>query len=638
MSSLIVRAVTGALLGAASLNALSFAYAQSADDESRQDTITVTASRLNLAPREIGSAITTIDRVAIETGQIIALKEVLQDIPGVQITAGRPGGSNNISIRGSDNDQVLFLFDGIELGDPSSTSTQFSSDNMTSLDIARVEVLRGNQSSLYGSDAIGGVINIITQRATENGIRLNAEAEAGGYAGVGSEHGDHLLKRGGVSLLGKNGPLDYRVTATGTVTEGPSIADPRTGRAVTEEDDYWVWALSGRVGYQLSDMVSGQLVSFYNSSSTDLDNTTSDSANNVDKKDLGVAAQFTHETTDAAWKNELTLSRYNAERLYFGPSYSRQGDLYDGTKDSALFITRYIGLEKVQVSAGLSWEDESTDQETRFSGSFSESVTTRSVFTELAFRPVEALSLTVAGRLDDNQRFGQFDTYRVTGAYFLPATLAGADVKFRASYGTGAKAPGLYQLFDPTYGNADLNVETSEGYDAGVDINWANAAFELSAFNTDIEDEIAFGYPAGKPSGGYIQFGRTKAQGVELGGRFTLTDRLTLSQSFMVLDAQNEETGLWLGRPRYSGSTSATAQLTNRLDVTTRLRYRSDNASSFSGRTSGFVTVDLLGNFDLTERIALYGRLVNALDHDYQLTYGRNELNRSLYVGVRARL
>lgn len=638
MFSLIVRALTGALLGAASLNALSFAYAQPSDDESRQDTVTVTASRLNLAPREIGSAITAIDRVAIEAGQVIALKEVLQDVPGMQITAGRPGGSTSVSIRGSDNDQVLFLFDGIELGDPSSTSTQFSSDNMTSLDIERVEVLRGNQSSLYGSDAIGGVINIITQRATENGIRINAEAEAGGYAGVSSQHGDHLLKRGGVSLLGKNGALDYRLSATGTVTEGPSIADPRTGTNVTEDDDYWVWALSGRIGYRFYETFSGQIVSFYNSSSTDLDNTTSDSPNNVDKKDLGLAAQLIHETEDGAWKNELTLSRYNAERLYFGPSYSVTGDLYDGTKDAALFVSRYSGFDKVQVSAGLSWEDESTDQVTRYSGSFREGITTSSVFAEFAFRPVEALSITVAGRLDDNERFGQFDTYRVTGAYFLPATLAGGDVKFRASYGTGAKAPGLYQLFDPTYGNADLKVETSEGYDAGVDVNWANAAFELSVFNTDIEDEIAFGYPADKPFGGYIQFGQTKAQGVELGGRFTPTDWLSLSQSFMVLDAQNEQTSRWLGRPRYSGSTSATAQLTGRFDVTTRLRYRSDNASSYGGRTAGFITLDLLGSYDLTERIELYGRLLNALDHDYQLSYGRNELNRSLYLGIRARL
>ncbi|KCZ99037.1 TonB-dependent receptor [Hyphomonas polymorpha PS728] len=637
MSSHAVRAITGALLGAASLNSLSFAYAQSTEDESRQETITITASRLNLAPREIGSAIAVVDRAALETGQIIALKETLQDIPGVQISAGRPGGSTNVSIRGSDNDQVLFLFDGIKLGDPSSTSTQFSSDNMTSLDVERIEVLRGNQSSLYGSDAIGGVINIITQRATEEGIRFNVEAEAGGYLGVSSEHGDHLLQRGGVSLLGKQGKLDYRLSLTGTKTEGPSIADPRTGLSVTEDDDYSVWAISGRAGYQFSETLSGQVVGFYNDSSTDLDNTTSDSVNTVDKKDTAYAVQLTHETPDSAWKNELTLSRYNAERLYFGPFYSSGGDLYDGTKDTALFITRYTGFDKVQISAGLNWEDESTDQVTLYSGNFSEGISTTSVFTELAFRPTEALSITVAGRLDDNERFGQFDTYRVTGAYYLPATLAGGDVKLRASYGTGAKAPGLYQLFDPTYGNAGLKVETSEGYDAGVDISWARAALEFSVFHSDVEDEIAFGYPPGKPSGGYIQFGRTKKQGAELGLRYSVTDWLSLSQSFMVLDAQNEETGLWLGRPRYSGTTSATAQLTDRFDLTTRLRYRSDNASSYGGVTPGFVTLDLLGNYDLTSRVALYGRLVNALDQDYQLSYGRNELNRSLYLGVRAR-
>src|SRR5690606_28926926 len=148
----------------------SAAWAQDGDEA-----IVVTASRVTSEAREIGSAITVVSEADLERDQITFIKDALQDVPGVVVSTDRPGDFSNVSIRGSNNDEVLWLIDGIELGDPSSTSTQFQADHLISSDVARMEVLRGNQSSLYGSDAIGGVINIITRRATEDGIGVSAE-------------------------------------------------------------------------------------------------------------------------------------------------------------------------------------------------------------------------------------------------------------------------------------------------------------------------------------------------------------------------------------------------------------------------------------------------------------------------------
>jgi vitamin B12 transporter len=139
--------------------------AAQADDE---DTILVTASRLQLTDAQIGSAITVITAEQLESGQILLGKDVLQDVPGVQISNDRPGALTGVYLRGSRNEHVLVLLDGQELGDPSNLSTSFQFDHLRAADIERIEVLRGNQSSLYGSDAIGGVINIITSGCSDS--------------------------------------------------------------------------------------------------------------------------------------------------------------------------------------------------------------------------------------------------------------------------------------------------------------------------------------------------------------------------------------------------------------------------------------------------------------------------------------
>src|SRR5690606_38228469 len=162
---------------------------------------------------EIGSAVSVLTAEDLQRSQTVFVKDALQDIPGVITSSDRPGAYTSVSIRGSNNDEVLYLVDGIELGDPSSTSTEHRADHMIAADIASIEVLRGNQSSLYGSDAIGGVINITTKRATKDGVEANAEIEGG----------SHGTLNGGASLLAKTGALDLRLTATGYMHDGPSL-------------------------------------------------------------------------------------------------------------------------------------------------------------------------------------------------------------------------------------------------------------------------------------------------------------------------------------------------------------------------------------------------------------------------------
>ncbi len=583
----------------------------------------VTAARTTDYVEEIGSAVSVVTARDLERNQIRFLKDALQDVPGVQISSDRPGDMTSVSIRGSSTDEVLWLIDGIELGDPSNISTAFSPDHLVTRDIDRIEVLRGNQSALYGSDAIGGVVNITTRRGPQDDVEISAEAEAGSYG----------TTAGGVSVLGGTGPMDFRVTATGYEHSGPSLADPATATGpATEQDGYSRYGFSGRVGIEASDRLRLQAIGFWQDAFSDLDNTSSDSNDIVRKVEHAVAGQALYEGGDFSAK--ATATRYQARRLYFGQWYAPEGDLYRGTKDNVLLDLSWQPARFISLAAGGNLEREKTNQTTSFSGSFQEEMNTNSAYAEIALRPTDQLTLTGAGRIDDNNRFGTFDTYRATVAYVLPGL-----AKLRASYGTGAKAPGLYQLFDPSSGNPDLQAETSEGWDAGADFHPSNGLkFQFSYFSQRKRNEIVWD-ASRPPFGGYAQFGRTRAQGVEFGLTAEPHEAVRISQMLSYTDHEvaNVPGAAYAdsGRPKYTGTTSVTVLPTETVELTMRARYRDKDTSGFGGVTNAYAVVDLLGSYDILPNVQLYGRVVNLFDKQYQMSYGTNTLGLSGYGGVR---
>jgi vitamin B12 transporter len=632
-----------ALVAAGPLSAQSVKLADAAPDDSGD--IVVTASRVVSEAREIGSSVSVVTAPDLQQNQAGFVLQALLDVPGVYLNTDRPGDGNvpTVSIRGSTNDEVLWLIDGIKLGDPSSPSTQFTPDQLTSADVSRIEVLRGNQSSLYGSEAIGGVINVITRRATHDGLEVNAEAETGSYGEAS----------GGASVLGKSGAFDFRLTGTGYNQNGPSSEDPREfnppiTNAQAEQDRYWRYGVSGRVGYQISPNFSLMATGFWLNSRTDFDGTSynadytiaypADSSDYVRKREYAVGAQGEYKSDDGNWKVDVTGSRYNAHRLYFGIYNSPTGDLYDGTRDEVTANVAYGGAGLVSVNVGSNYEWEH-DNQNAYGDLLQADVHTGSVYGEAALRPLAGLTLTGAVRYDDNSRFGGFTTFRATGAYVI------GRAKLRASYGTGAKAPGLYQLFDPLYGNPNLKPETSRGGDAGVDFT-VNAILtaQLTYFYNHKHDEIAFNYAAScadPAQGCYQQYGRAKAQGVELGLVLQPVGWLNIHQSFSYVDYQQDtsiagnQPYVDPGYPRYVGTTSVTVNPIRKASVEVRVRYQDRNLTGYFGPTQPYAVVDLLGSYKLTDRIELYTRIVNLFDKYYHVTSGYQTLGLSAYGGVR---
>ena len=591
--------------------------AQARAQLSEPDDVIVTGSRMRLDARQLGSAVTVVTRAEIEAGQTLLAKDILQDVPGVQISNDRPGAVTSIYLRGADNDQVLVLLDGLELGDPSNISTQFQFDHLNAGDIERIEVLRGNQSSLYGSDAIGGVINVITRQPAADGTHFSMDAEAGSYG----------LERLDASVTGNSGKFDYRFGANTFSADGPSRADPTAGPA-DEKDAYDRVGISARFGVQFTPGWRLELRGFASDTETELDGTGQDAtfAPLIEKDDTATAVTLARDDLAGRWHHELSFSQFEAERVY-----PDSRDRFNGDKNNLRFSSSFSASNRVSLAFGFDLEEENTDQWTGFSGSFLAATDTNSLFAEAALAPSSDFTLTLAVRQDDNERFGTFVTHRVTAAYSLG--VAGPETKLRASYGTGAKAPGLYQLFDPTFGNAELKVEESAGYDLGLDLVWPGGEIlAVSYFSNDIENEIDFQWPAG-----YLNLGATRAQGIETQFSAPVSERLDWSLSYTYLESHNAATQTWLGRPRNTAMARLNVAATERLSLTARARYRSRNAASFGGITGSFVTVDLLSSYDISERLEFFARIVNLFDRDYQYEWGSSTYDRSAFAGVRMR-
>lgn len=599
---------------AASIFGLALPVAAQVNDA---DTVIVTGNRTGLDARQIGSAITVVTAAELEAGQITFVKDALQDVPGVQISNDRPGAVTSVYIRGSDNDQVLVLLDGLELGDPSNIATAFQFDHLNAADIERIEVLRGNQSSLYGSDAIGGVINVITRKPAEDGVGFDVDAGAGSY-GVRSLD---------AAVSGDTGLIDYRFSGSSFRADGPSRADSNAGPAV-EDDKYARRSVSAQLGFDLTPDLHLKLRAISSATETDLDGTGEDATflPEIEKDESIYALTVVHEETESPWRHELSYSQYEAERFY-----DSSGDRFTGNKDSLRFWSAFDATDAVSLAVGLELESEATDQMTSFSGSFVAGNATDSVFAEVAVTPLDAFTLTAAVRSDDNDRFGIFRTHRVTAAYSLSG--AAAETKLRASWGSGAKAPGLFQLFDPSFGNQDLGVEESRGYDIGFDRLWpGGATLQVSYFNLDIDNEIDFLWPSG-----YLNRGETEARGVETLYSRSLSARLDWSLSYTYLESHDRETSSWLGRPRNSATTQLSIDVSEGVRLTARARYRSMNAASFGGVTDSFVVVDFLGSYQVSQQLEVYARVVNLLDEDYQYEWGSSTYDRSVFAGVRLR-
>ncbi|MEL6388407.1 MAG: TonB-dependent receptor [Pseudomonadota bacterium] len=608
-----------ALLCAVSLSIAVPAFAQDADTEQATlDTIIVEGSRLDQTATEIGSSVTIITAEDIEELGFDFALDAVAAAPGVTINSnGAFGGSASVRIRGASSEQTLVLVDGVAVNDPTSPGGGFNFARLDTENIERIEVLKGPQSTLWGTDAIGGVVSITTKRP-----------DPGLGGSVFGEYGSFNTFRSGASVENANDTGDFRLAIVGTSSDGISKADEDNGN--TEDDAYEALTLSAKGGLNLggdarlsADVLWTDAESEFDSFSGGAQGSVADGDEVSETEELSANISLTGSLFDGRLENLVLIGYSDISRQNFtngAQSFDAEGDRtvyrYQGTLSINEMNTLAFGAEREESTAN--------DDDTSIDG----------LFALYEFKPTEALTLTGGLRVDDHARFGSETTGRVAAAYNPTETLT-----LRASWGQGFKAPTIFQTTffccGATEPNADLQAETSEAFDIGLDWRSPDGRAEagITYFDQDTENQINFSFAVG----GYENIAEVESRGVELYGAYQLTDWLRVSADYAYIDAKDGNGNALVRLPEHSGDITLSVDPTGPFSGALLVRYNGEEPNTNGTTLDSWTRVDLTGSYELTERVEVFGRIENLFDEEYQQILGYGTPDLSGYLGVRLR-
>ncbi len=606
--------------------------------------IVVTATRILTPEREVASSITVIDRQEIERKQRRFVVDLLREAPGVDVVqSGGPGQPSQVFLRGAKPEHTLVLIDGIEANDPFSPGRTFNFAGLTTDNIERIEIIRGPQSTLYGSDAMGGVVNIITRRGV---------GPPSGF--VTGEAGSRDTYRTAVGLRGAQGAFDYSLSLSHYTTRGISAADASLP-GNTKRDGYENTTLSSLLGWTPNDAFSLDLILRYSDGEGELDQfggPFGDDPNYFfrDKAFFG-RLQGTLVTPDGRWEQKLGVSFTDYDRRF--------RDDPDPMRPMTMLRSKYKGrilklawqsdfyLSDVHtITFGLETEEESGRSRIHSEselGPFTsvipeQKARTNSAYLQDSINIGDTFFATVGARIDDHEEFGSETTYRIAPAYLIEET----GTKLKGSWGTGFKAPTLFQLFSE-FGDPDLDPERSKGWDVGVEQHLAGDRLMVGAtyFHNTFDDLIDFN-PA---TSTYFNIDRARTRGVELTGAVRATDDLSFRATYTRQDTEDRNTGeSLLRRPEDQVSFDVNYTLRRKTNLNLNVVYvgrREDmDFNVFPAERvdlSSYMLVNLAAVHDVSDRFQLFGRIENVLDKDYQEVFGFGTPGRGFFGGVTVR-
>jgi vitamin B12 transporter len=650
---LLMTALTLAALGAAA----------AAQEVKKVDPVVVTATKIEEPLEQLGSAVTVIGEDELRSYDYTALGDALRRVPGVEITqSGSYGKTTSIRIRGANPNQVQVLVDGVRVKSPTLGTAELA--DITLDQIERIEIVRGPQSTLYGADAIGGVVNIITKRG-RGPFSLYGSAEGGNY-------GTHRERAG---FSGSAGPFDYSLGGSWFESNGQFPNDGTEQRS-----------LVGQIGLSLPYDGRIGLTTRYNRNKTELpfDGLTPlrfspffvlDPNASQDSETLTLSLQWEQRPVEWFEARARYGQYWNWQdfRDPFTPEDTASGnvDSFTGNFRSQVNVKRreaevltawHAGKwNTLTLAAEQRWEEaENTSFTAGVRERFRADQDTFSWFIQDELRLFDRVVLSGGRRWDNHSEFGSATTYRASGLVLIKET----DSKVRGSWAQGFRAPTLNDLFFPDstgglcppFGNPNLKPERSESWDAGVDQNLFKRRVRLGVtyFHNEFEDLITTvtvpPTPAGVAAGFEVCFqsgnvGRARSEGVEFSSEFEPWDWLLFAVNYTFTDAENTVTGGELpGFARHRWNASVTITPLPRLSLFVQAHVTSSRffAEGFP-RTPGYHRIDLGGRFRLTERrgafpaLDFFARLNNATDEGYMETLGFPALGINALVGLEAR-
>ncbi|MEM6795471.1 MAG: TonB-dependent receptor [Acidobacteriota bacterium] len=581
-----------------------------------EETLIVSSSLIERPEGLVGSSVTVIDREEIERRGKDTVLELLRSVPGLEVAqTGGPGKTTSVFIRGGNSNHTLVVIDGVRVN--GNTTGAFDFANLTPDNLERIEVLRGPQGVLYGSEAVTGVISIRTR---------TGEGELQGYASGAVGSAEYSRFAAGVSGASSSGAVRYSVAASRVATDGVSAASEEAGN--TEDDPWTNLAISGQLETPFWGDGTLSLAVRHTEGDTDIDGFTfgvgpSDDLNAEQERENTVATLRLEKKITEGWTQTLVVARSDDRLTGIDPDNPFGNFNIEGVNTTARTQADLTVHERGLLSIGYQVEK----REAENVGSFDESLYLRSAFAETLWSLGERSSVSVGVRYDDHSVFGDETTYRVAASLGMARGF-----RFHGSLGTGFKAPTFNDLYFPGFGNLDLRPETSRGFDAGFE--WRAAqddwTIDLTYFDNEIEDLILFTFPAG-----FVNVAEAETSGFELSLAWQPSESFELRASHTLTETEDLATGLQLARrPENRTTLDVFFEPAPRLRATASLIAISDRIDSDGSEMDDYERVDLSVDYRLNERFRPFARIENLFDQDFAEIPGFTSPGATFVVGL----
>jgi len=621
------------------------------NDDLEQTVVTATRTAQPLA--KTGSSVAVISGADLTTRQLLVVSDALAQTVGVTVTrSGGPGQDTSLFVRGAAPGETLVLVDGIRINDPSTTDGQAVLGDLLVNNIQRIEVLRGPQSTLYGSDAIGGVVNIITQRGGTQPFTGQLEAQGGSFG----------TQRFNGAANGTDGALEYGTAVNYYDTHGISAA--AASGIDTDPDSDRNLGATANLRLHASDQISIDLRGFYTQSRADIPGyppptyALQASPEFLRANLLAGYAAVTGSWLDGRITQRLAWVSSGSDRRYYGVydpisyAYSPAQNSY-ARGDANRW--EYQGLFEVSSSNEFTYGAESR-LDTLTTDTLPDPTATPTTgrdrlsdyYGQWQSTVLQQLTLTAGVRHDDDQQFGGHSSLKLAGAW----QLADGATVLRANYGDGFKAPTLYQQFS-AYSNplAALQPQTAVGWEAGIDHTLLDHRLRasLTYFSRNEDHEIDFDDCSGsgdagcarRPYGYYFNVGRSRAHGMEAELMARPVQSVSTWLNYTNMRATDELTGLALARrPHIAANTGIAWAAHTGASLGASYSFvgaRFDDAAN-TVPLAAAQTVSVFGTYPLSASVQVLARVENLFDNQSEPAAGYRALGRAVYAGLRATL
>ena len=617
----------------------SFSAQVISDTNAEIEEVLVSASLIPITASRSANAVTVIDRAQLRNRATVSLSNILRDVPGFSVSqVGVLGSQTQIRVRGAEANHLLVTIDGVEANDPSQ-GDEFSWGTLTASDIERIEIIRGPQSSLRGSDAVAGVVNIITRSAEKSSVGLFLES------------GSWATHHSGFNIGYKQGDFDIRFGLSHIESEGDNIA-----RRGDENDGYRNTTYNIRSGLKLSDQID---ISFAARESdgmnqfdadNDFDGLIEDQDRVSEFENSTMRFQGDYSSKDGTWQHKVLISQSKSDNNAFADK--AKGNVTASTKDQIQYIGSFTWDQGAQnIAALVEREEEDWMQRGEISWGVYDPNQDRerdtdSVAVEYRTDINDHLTLAASARHDDNSEFDSAKTYRAEAIYQLTEA-----IRLRGAVGTAVKNPtfterfGFYTNF---IGNPNLIPEESTSWELGADqlIMGGALTLSLTIFEAELENEIdgfvydpaTFAYTSSNING------TSERKGAELSAVGNISESMSLSAAYTYTDSTGDDAVREVRRPRHIASLNLGWQAAHNLHLNTNIQFTGEQTDVYFPpfpepsqvvALSNHTLVNINLNYSATEKFEMYLKLENALNENYEEVFGYQTLGFGASLGLR---